>query len=121
MACELGGEGSPLCSRSYSTKGENKSRINEQKRNVWMAGLVTTMECEGVYSKSGFSKAIDRTTTLSRGRKAQKLLSIMKKSAIFISALCRVKLGRNFSKKIRNSEYGLEDLMYLCVFTYINA
>jgi hypothetical protein len=32
---------------------EKKTRINNEKRNVWMTALAMTMEFEGVYYRSG--------------------------------------------------------------------
>jgi hypothetical protein len=66
-------------------KEEKKTRIDIEKRNVRMTALATTMECEGVYCRSGHQqnkddflvmmwRACDQITALCRGQKARKLV-----------------------------------------------
>ncbi len=107
--------GGEILEVDISRKEEKKSRIDNEKRNVWMTALITTMECEGVYCRSGhqrnkdnflamLSKARDRVTALWRGRKVWKLSIILKKSIIIITKVCRGKMARNITKRIRNAE-----------------
>ncbi len=73
------------------------------------------MECEGVYCRPGhqrhkddflvmMSKARDQITALCRGRKVWKLSIKLKKSTIIITIVCRGKMARNMTKRIRNAE-----------------
>jgi hypothetical protein len=108
----IGGEISEV---DISRKEEKKTRIDNEKRNVRMTALAMTMECEGVYCRSGHQqnkddflvmmrRACDQITALCRGQKAQKLSVKLKKSTIFITKVCRGKMARNIAKRIRDGE-----------------
>ncbi len=107
--------GGEISEVDISRKEEKKTRINNEKRNVRMTALTTTMECEGVYCRSGrqrnkddflimMSKARVRITALYRGRKVRKFSIKLKKSTIIITKVFRGKIARNITKRIRDAE-----------------
>jgi hypothetical protein len=107
--------GSEISEVDISRKEEKKTWIDNEKRNVRMTALAMTMECEGVYCRSGHQqnkddflvmmrRACDQITALCRGRKARKLSVKLKKSTIFITKVCRGKMARNIAKRIRDGE-----------------